>query len=200
MSLNFGHFIRIYSMKFVLGKIRKPAAPSAGERLTEREYLAIGICSGFLLMLYLFAMVVFLLIRRRHRRDKRLREQFLNLPLPQGLGYKSSRILGLDDSFNPYFGNGMGGGEGKLRLSTRSSGHCSIHSTKPAEHEHIYDITKVICIRIYMIIRSESELISMCIVLGKINAKTLPPAPVQKKKTLSTQIFCFSLTFLDKEV
>ena len=116
-------------------------------------------------MLYLFAMVVFLLIRRRHRRDKRLREQFLNLPLPQGLGYKSSRILGLDDSFNPYFGNGMGGGEGKLRLSTRSSGHCSIHSTKPAEHEHIYDITKVIYIRIYI----------------SINAKTLLPCSAKEK-------------------
>ena len=123
-------------MHDLAGKIRKAGSDQGGgggDRLTEREYLAIGICSGFLLMLYLFAMVVFLLIRRRHRRDKRLREQFLNLPLPQGLGYKSSRILGLEDSVNPYFGS-------KLRLSTRSAGQCSIHAP---HQEHIYDITKV---------------------------------------------------------
>jgi hypothetical protein len=126
-----------------------------GERLTEREYLAIGICSGFLLMLYIFAMVVFLLIRRRHRRDKRLREQFLNLPLPQGLGYKSSRILGLEDSFNPYFGREVGGGgaaEGMTkggRLSVRSAGRCSLHArTGQDQIEQIYDITKVLNILI----------------------------------------------------
>jgi hypothetical protein len=101
-------------------------------------------------MLYIFAMVVFLLIRRRHRRDKRLREQFLNLPLPQGLGYKSSRILGLEDSFNPYFGRDLGdlGGTAAVpkvgRQSTRSTGRCSLHSRGGQDHmEQIYDITKV---------------------------------------------------------
>jgi hypothetical protein len=130
-------------------KADKEAESGTSERLTEREYLAIGICSGFLLMLYIFAMVVFLLIRRRHRRDKRLREQFLNLPLPQGLGYKSSRILGLEDSFNPYFGRDGGqvtAGYPKVtRLSTRSDGRCSLHSRTGQEQiEQIYDITKVI--------------------------------------------------------
>ena len=67
--------------------------------LTERDYLAIGICAGFLLMLYLFAMIVFIIIKKKQKRDKRLREQFLQLPVPQGIGYKSSRILGLEDSY-----------------------------------------------------------------------------------------------------
>lgn len=67
--------------------------------LTERDYLAIGICAGFLLMLYLFAMIVFIIIKKKQKRDKRLRDQFLQLPVPQGIGYKSSRILGLEDSY-----------------------------------------------------------------------------------------------------
>ena len=33
------------------------------------------------------------------RRDKRLREEFLRLPAPPGIGYKSSRILGLEESY-----------------------------------------------------------------------------------------------------
>ena len=122
-------------------------------------------------MLYLFAMIIFILIRRRHQRDKRLREQFLNMPLPPGLGYKSSRILGLEgdqsnlntrfgSGFNPYFPNAGG----KLRQSTRSSNgggivgngsgqadgngmHCSLHTGDGNDHhDHIYDITKVGCI------------------------------------------------------
>ena len=69
------------------------------ESLTERDYLAIGICAGFLFMLYMFAMIVFIIIKKKQKRDKRLREQFLRLPIPQGIGYKSSRILGLEDSY-----------------------------------------------------------------------------------------------------
>ena len=67
--------------------------------MTERDYLAIGICAGFLVMLYIFAMVVFIIIKKKQRRDKRLREQFLQLPVPQGIGFKSSRILGLDENY-----------------------------------------------------------------------------------------------------
>ena len=37
--------------------------------------------------------------KKKQKRDKRLREQFLQLPIPQGIGYKSSRILGLEDSY-----------------------------------------------------------------------------------------------------
>ena len=160
------------------------AGSEGTERLTEREYLAIGICSGFLLMLYLFAMIIFILIRRRHQRDKRLREQFLNMPLPPGLGYKSSRILGLEgdqsnlntrfgSGFNPYFPNAGG----KLRQSTRSTNrggivgngsgqpdgvgngmHCSLHTGDGNDHhDHIYDITKVG--HIYSDGRTKKELI-----------------------------------------
>ena len=50
-------------------------------------------------MLYTFAMIVFIIIKKKQKRDKRLREQFLRLPIPQGIGYKSSRILGLEDSY-----------------------------------------------------------------------------------------------------
>ena len=71
------------------------------ETLTERDYLAIGVCAGFLVMLYIFAMIVFIIIKKKQRRDKRLREQFLQLPIPQGIGFKSSRILGLDEKYLP---------------------------------------------------------------------------------------------------
>ena len=88
----------------------------------------------------------------------------MNMPLPQGIGQKSSRILGLDDpnmgarfgsGYNPYFPNGGG----KLRQSTRSSSsavggglvdaangmHCSLHvgGEQGENQDHIYDITKV---------------------------------------------------------
>jgi len=74
-------------------------AQSNSETLTERDYLAIGICAGFLVMLYIFAMIVFVIIKKKQRRDKRLREQFMQLPIPQGIGFKSSRILGLDEKY-----------------------------------------------------------------------------------------------------
>jgi len=74
-------------------------APASSETLTERDYLAIGICAGFLVMLYIFAMIVFIVIKKKQRRDKRLREQFLQLPIPQGIGFKSSKILGLDEKY-----------------------------------------------------------------------------------------------------
>jgi len=77
--------------------IEKPE--ELNKSLTERDYLAIGICAGFLFMLYTFAMIVFIIIKKKQKRDKRLREQFLQLPIPQGIGYKSSRILGLEDSY-----------------------------------------------------------------------------------------------------
>ena len=67
--------------------------------MTEKDYLAIGVCAGFLVTLYIFAMIVFIVIKKKQRRDKRLREQFLQLPIPQGIGFKSSRILGLDEKY-----------------------------------------------------------------------------------------------------
>ena len=74
-------------------------AAGTSETLTERDYLAIGVCAGFLVMLYIFAMIVFIVIKKKQRRDKRLREEFLQLPVPQGIGFKSSRILGLDQKY-----------------------------------------------------------------------------------------------------
>ena len=50
-------------------------------------------------MFYMFTMIVFIAIKKKQRRDKRLREQFLQLPIPQGIGFKSSRILGLDEKY-----------------------------------------------------------------------------------------------------
>ena len=54
---------------------------------------------GFLVMLYVFAMIVFIVVKRKQRKDQRLREQFLQLPVPEGLGFKSSRLLGLDEQY-----------------------------------------------------------------------------------------------------
>ena len=76
------------------------ADPGTGEyggadgSLSQRDYITIGLCAGFLVLLYMFGMIVLIVIKKKQRRDARLREQFLNLPLPSGLGYKSSRILG----------------------------------------------------------------------------------------------------------
>ena len=67
---------------------------SASEGLTQRDYITIGLCAGFLVLLYMFGMIVLIVVKKKQRRDARLREQFLNMPLPTGLGYKSSRILG----------------------------------------------------------------------------------------------------------
>ena len=88
---------------------------SGDQSLTQRDYITIGVscvmcntlmivititlmtpglCAGFLVLLYTFGMIVLIVIKKKQRRDARLREQFLNLPLPSGLGYKSSRILG----------------------------------------------------------------------------------------------------------
>ena len=50
-------------------------------------------------MLYVFAMIVFIVVKRKQRKDRRLREQFLQLPVPEGLGFKSSRLLGLDEQY-----------------------------------------------------------------------------------------------------
>merc|ERR1719510_1376462 len=67
------------------------------ESLTQRDYITIGLCAGFLVLLYMFGMIVLIVVKKKQRRDARLREQFLNMPLPTGLGYKSSRILGLEN-------------------------------------------------------------------------------------------------------
>ena len=64
------------------------------ESLTQRDYITIGLCAGFLVLLYMFGMIVLIVVKKKQRRDARLREEFLNMPLPTGLGYKSSRILG----------------------------------------------------------------------------------------------------------
>ena len=36
-------------------------------------------------------MIVFIVIRRKQKKDRRLREQFLQVPAPEGIGFKSSR-------------------------------------------------------------------------------------------------------------
>ena len=66
------------------------------ETLTERDYWCL---CRVLVMLCIFAMIMFIIIKRKQQKDKRLREQFLQLPIPQGIGFKSSRILGLDKKY-----------------------------------------------------------------------------------------------------
>ena len=83
----------LYSPEGTLPPGSGPATPLTEDTgsLTERDYLAIGICAGFLVMLYIFAMIVFIVVKRKQRKDRRLREQFLQLPVPEGIGFKSSR-------------------------------------------------------------------------------------------------------------
>ena len=72
-------------------------------KLGLSDYIAIGVCVGFLGLVYVVAISIFLMLKRKRKRKERIRQQFLLPPatMPPGLGYKSSRILGLEDAFIP---------------------------------------------------------------------------------------------------
>ena len=90
-------------------------------------------------------------MKKKQRRDSRLREQFLNMPLPSGLGYKSSRILGLEQGQE----NKKLGLNDEVRYSTKSKSFSQMepkitreltrmqNSIADKKDEKIYDITKV---------------------------------------------------------
>ena len=97
-----------YTHIMTMINVRSPGRPSlptssSEAGLTQRDYLAIGLCAGshhhhhhhhhhdsqstrsppgFLVLLYMFAMVVLVVMKRKQKRDRLLREQFLNMPLP----------------------------------------------------------------------------------------------------------------------
>ena len=135
----------------IAGSPGRPASAHSqgGDSLSQRDYLAIGLCAGFLVLLYLFAMVVLVVMKRKQRRDRRLREQFLNMPLPTGLGYKSSRLLGALEADKAKFGS-------EVRYSTKSKSFSAMQSQLVSQQqlpslqggpeepvkEKIYDITK----------------------------------------------------------
>ena len=90
-------------------------------------------------------------MKKKQRRDARLREQFLNMPLPSGLGYKSSRILGLEQQQEK---NKVELND-EVRYSTKSKSFSQMepkitrdlarmqNGIADKEEEKIYDITKV---------------------------------------------------------
>ena len=90
-------------------------------------------------------------MKKKQRRDARLREQFLNMPLPSGLGYKSSRILGLEQQKEK---NKVELND-EVRYSTKSKSFSQMepkitrdlarmqNGIVDKEEEKIYDITKV---------------------------------------------------------
>ena len=133
-----------------LGKAVRVEVYNSDEILTERDYLAIGLCAGFLVLLYIFAMIILIIMKKKQRRDARLREQFLNMSLPSGLGYKSSRILGLEQGQE----NNKGLND-EVRYSTKSKSFSQMepkitrdlarmqNGIIDKEEEKIYDITKV---------------------------------------------------------
>merc|ERR1719471_1512410 len=94
-------------------------------------------------------MIVLIVIKKKQRRDARLREQFLNLPLPTGLGYKSSRILGLESQLEK---NKLGGFNDDVRYSIKTKSFSQIEprtgvreeklESASKVEEKIYDITK----------------------------------------------------------
>ena len=99
----------------------------------------------------MFGMIVLIVIKKKQRRDARLREQFLNLPLPTGLGYKSSRILGLDSQLEK---NKLAGFNDDVRYSIKTKSFSQIEpkltrrdqeqlESESKVEEKIYDITKV---------------------------------------------------------
>jgi len=132
------------------GKAVRVEVYNSDEILTERDYLAIGLCAGFLVLLYIFAMIVLIIMKKKQRRDARLREQFLNMPLPSGLGYKSSRILGLE----PGQEKNKVELNDEVRYSTKSKSFSQMepkitrdlarmqNGIADKEEEKIYDITK----------------------------------------------------------
>ena len=118
------------------------------QSLTQRDYITIGLCAGFLVLLYMFGMVVLIVIKKKQRRDARLREQFLNLPLPSGLGYKSSRILGLESQLEKNKLSAFN--DDTMRYSIKKSfSKMEIENSENQQQlphrgeEKIYDITKV---------------------------------------------------------
>jgi len=132
------------------GKAVRVEVYNSDEVLTQRDYLAIGLCAGFLVLLYVFAMIVLIIMKKKQKRDARLREQFLNMPLPSGLGYKSSRILGLEQGQEQ---NKVGLND-EVRYSTKSKSFSQMepkitkelarmqNGITDKEEEKIYDITK----------------------------------------------------------
>ena len=72
-------------------------------KLGLSDYIAIGVCVGFLGLVYVVAITIFLMLRNKRKRKQRIRQQFLLPPssMPPGLGFKSSRILGLEEAFIP---------------------------------------------------------------------------------------------------
>ena len=72
-------------------------------KLGLSDYIAIGVCVGFLGLVYVVAISIFLMLRNKRKRKQRIRQQFLLPPssMPPGLGFKSSRILGLEEAFIP---------------------------------------------------------------------------------------------------
>ena len=72
-------------------------------KLGLSDYIAIGVCVGFLGLVYVVAITIFLMLRNKRKRKQRIRQQFLVPPssMPPGLGFKSSRILGLEEAFIP---------------------------------------------------------------------------------------------------
>ena len=72
-------------------------------KLGLSDYIAIGVCVGFLGLVYVVAISIFLMLRNKRKRKQRMRQQFLLPPstMPPGLGFKSSRILGLEEAFIP---------------------------------------------------------------------------------------------------
>ena len=103
------------------------------------------------MLLYIFAMIVLIIMKKKQRRDARLREQFLNMPLPSGPGNKSSKILGLEqrEEKNKVELND------EVRYSTKSKSFSQMepkitrdlarmqNGIADKEEEKIYDITKV---------------------------------------------------------
>ena len=141
----------IYLIVACLGKAVQVEVYNSDEILTERDYIAIGLCAGFFVLLYILAMIILIIMKKKQRRDARLREQFLNMPLPGGLGYKSSRILGLEQGQE---NNNKVGLNDEVRYSTKSKSFSQMEPKITRDlarmqngitdkEEEIYDITKV---------------------------------------------------------
>ena len=150
MSVRPTNYLQFMVNVICLSKAVRVEVYNSDEILTERDYLAIGLCAGFLVLLYIFAMIVLIIMKKKQRRDARLREQFLNMPLPSGLGYKSSRILGLEQQEK----NKVELND-EVRYSTKSKSFSQMepkitrdlarmqNGIADKEEEKIYDITKV---------------------------------------------------------
>ena len=75
-------YYHIYHIIIILSLCATPSINTIFITFTTIMKTSSSFSSGFLVLLYMFAMGVLVVMKRKQKRDRLLREQFLNMPLP----------------------------------------------------------------------------------------------------------------------